>query len=137
MVGSKRLQVFSAGLLLLLGSGWILLSLAACKPRQTRTEIQKTDSTMIAVKGTITEYTPNAMRDHYDGGGFATFAKSVVTVQPASAELPATLQIYHDESEEIPACWQTVGQTVAFDLDPEYLKSTNIFRDALENVVCE
>ncbi len=92
---------------------------------------------MIAVKGTITEYTPNAMRDHYDGGGYATFAKSEVTVQPASAELPATLKIYHDESEEIPACWQKIGQTIAFDLAPEYLKSTNIFRDALENVVCE
>ena len=114
-----------------------MVASAACKSHLASVNLEMMDSTMIPIQGTISQYVPHAMRDHFDDGSFASFALSEILIAAQVEGVPDKLKIYHDESVEVPACWQGIGKTVAFSIAKEDLKMSKIFRDALEDVVCE
>lgn len=89
------------------------------------------------LQGKITEYIPNAMRDHYDDGTEAVYDKVAIAINSPDYPGPNPLNVFLDKTEEVADCWKSPGSMVAFKLDPDDLKFTQLFFHALEEATCK
>jgi len=69
------------------------------------------DTEFIAI---VREWKPNAMRERYEDGGFASFDLSRLEVVEPTRLAGRVLRIFHEQAVEEGSPWRVLGGTVAF-----------------------
>ncbi|HYO53141.1 hypothetical protein [Archangium sp.] len=89
-------------------------------------------SERIEVKAVILDYTPNAMQDSFDHGGFESYDASKLRILTPEELAGLELNIYHGSETPREGLWRTVGQRIVFEIAKDDLMGgTTLFNGAV------
>jgi len=90
---------------------------------------------VIDVRARVSGYMPNAMRDHFDSGAFASYDASELELLSPDHLRGNHLTIYHTGNLPAASSWREVGKELRFSIKEDDLAPGNtIFDGALSDV---
>jgi hypothetical protein len=75
----------------------------------------------VEIEAMVLGFTPDAMHDNYDDGGFASYDATKLRLLSPEQYNGRELTIFHNRKIEGESIWKNVGERIAFTMDEEDL----------------